>query len=122
MQLKRRTAMTWGVAIAATTIFTASPALAFSGNGTLSTTGASGAYKYVTGAAGWDLFARDPLSDGHCAQWQIRHPGGSWNWYGNRVCSGTETYVYAGAQDEDEIRICRTGIGNCSAVLSLELS
>ncbi|WP_089207300.1 hypothetical protein [Streptosporangium subroseum] len=122
--------MTWAAVVAVATLFaaspasafTASPAPAFTGNGTLSTTGAVGAYKYVRGSGGWDLFARDPLSDGHCAQWQIKHPGGSWAWYGNRVCTGTETYVYAGALDEDQIRICRTGTGNCSASVSLELS
>lgn len=150
MHFKKRTAMAWGTAIAAATLFIASPASAlttsptpaptpvstaspdpasadsiapaFTGNGSLSTTGASGKYKYVTGSGGWDLFALDPLSDGHCAQWQIKHPGGSWTWHGNRVCTGTETYVYAGAQDEDQIRVCRTGTGNCSTAVSLELS
>lgn len=85
---------------------------------TRSTTGAEGRAVYI-GNGDWDLFARDPLTDGHCARWQERAPGSSsWSWKGNSVCTATEQWA-AFARSGYSYRICRTGIGNCSTVATL---
>ncbi|GAB3982873.1 hypothetical protein V1634_25480 [Plantactinospora veratri] len=83
----------------------------------LSTTGAAGRAVYA-GDNIHRLYAKDPLTDGHCAQWQIRLPGGQWQWSGDRACSSSEEYVSATASG-NQIRICRTGVGNCSAAYQL---
>jgi hypothetical protein len=78
----------------------------------LSTTGAAGRIAVCPDGGGptWCLYARDTLSDGHCARWQIDSSG--WQWWGGSVCTGTETNV--GRVDVGRFRICRTGVGNCS--------
>ncbi|KAB1916768.1 hypothetical protein F8280_30555 [Micromonospora noduli] len=83
-----------------------------------STTGAAGRAVYIKNGD-WDLFARDPLTDGHCARWQERAPGGSsWSWKGNSICTSSEGWA-AFARSGYSYRICRTGIGNCSSVATL---
>lgn len=100
-------------AAAAVVAFAATPALAVS----LSTTGASGRTAYL-GNGDYTLYARDTLSDGHCAQWQYKEPGGSWRNAGGSVCSSSEAvggYAHSGFQ----IHICRTGVWNCSEARTL---
>ena len=97
---------------------TALPAQAYS----VSTTGARGDVEYVgpgSGAGGYpyeyNLYATDPLSDGHCARWQRKIDSGSWQWYGTQSC-GAKTYAGKGyGRNGYFYRICRTGVGNCSA-------
>ncbi|MFC4530307.1 hypothetical protein [Sphaerisporangium dianthi] len=103
--------------MASAMLFTTTPASAAAD--TLSTTGAWG--RYVWQRAGWALVARDPLTDGHCAQWQTRASGGSWQWAGIRVCTATETYAQeqVGVGENTQVRICRTGVGNCSTAVTL---
>ncbi|MFY1661038.1 hypothetical protein [Micromonospora sp. WMMD1274] len=85
---------------------------------TRSTTGAAGRAVYL-GDSNWELFARDTLSDGHCARWQVRAPGGtSWSWQGDSVCTSTEKSATFGVSNYS-YRICRTGIGNCSSAATL---
>src|SRR3954447_7731639 len=85
---------------------------------TLSTTGAQGTVRYV-GNGDWSLFARDPLTDGHCARWQVRETdGSSWHWQGDGACSGSWAYV-GSAWNQWSVRICRTGTGNCSGAVRL---
>lgn len=109
------------IALAASaSLFAATPALAVT-QGTLSTTGASGEYRYQSGSATWALGARDTVSDSHCAQWQVKHSGSStWVWTGARECAGTQTWVGV-AGVSDQVRICRTGTGNCSTAVKLTL-
>lgn len=82
-----------------------------------STTGAAGRATYLQNGV-FDLYARDTLTDGHCAQWQSRWPGGAWSWTGSRACSSTETHVGLAEWGQD-VRICRTGVGNCSSAIRL---
>jgi hypothetical protein len=117
---RNRRAMVGGVVIAVGTsaaMFAGSPASASAYEGTLSTTGAWGKYSYIANGS-FNLQARDPLTDGHCARWQHRPPGGSWTWTGDMICSATAThsgYTWINY----EVRICRTGIGNCSSAVKL---
>lgn len=84
----------------------------------LSTTGASGTYYYIENGT-YGLKARDTLSDGHCAQWQRKPPGGSWTTdTTDPVCTSTLTFSGI-AQSGDQIRICRTGVWNCSGTRTL---
>jgi len=84
----------------------------------MSTTGAVGTATYV-GNGDWSLHARDPLTDGHCARFQVKDTDDtSWRWYGDMVCSSADRYV-TGARSLWSVRICRTGIGNCSAAVRL---
>jgi len=80
---------------------------------TLSATGASGRMAVCSNPyePTWCLYARDTLTDGHCARWQIETSTG-WQWWGSSVCTGTEQFV--GALEVGRLRVCRTGIGNCS--------
>ncbi|GGM03352.1 hypothetical protein GCM10012279_21310 [Micromonospora yangpuensis] len=83
-----------------------------------STTGAVGRAVYIKNGD-WNLYARDPLTDGHCARWQVRAPGSStWNWQGPSVCTATEQHATFG-RAQYSYRICRTGVGNCSAPKTL---
>ncbi|WP_340373902.1 hypothetical protein U5640_01060 [Streptomyces sp. SS7] len=84
----------------------------------LSTTGAAGTVTYV-GNGDWSLHAHDPLTDGHCARFQVKDTDDtSWRWYGDMVCTSADRYV-TGARSLWSVRICRTGIGNCSAAIRL---
>ncbi|RUL91251.1 hypothetical protein EG812_21015 [Verrucosispora sp. FIM060022] len=83
-----------------------------------STTGAAGRAEYIRNGD-WNLYARDTLTDSHCARWQYRAPGSStWNWQGSSVCTATEQHATFG-RAQYSYRICRTGIGNCSAPKTL---
>ncbi|WP_436527883.1 hypothetical protein [Actinoplanes sp. HUAS TT8] len=83
---------------------------------TLSTTGASGRTKYFENGT-YLLYAHDPLTDGHCARWQV-NTGSGWSYTGDSACSSTE--ILAGiAQSGSSVRICRTGVGNCSGSVKL---
>ena len=109
--IKRSAVVAAGAAAVVT--FASVPALAVS----LSTTGAAGRSAYL-GNGDYTLYARDTLSDGHCAQWQYKEPGGSWRSAGSNVCSSSEAvggYAHSGFQ----IRICRTGVWNCSGAYTL---
>ncbi|MET9461529.1 hypothetical protein ABZY05_41940 [Streptomyces canus] len=95
---------------------TAAPAEAHTYN--LSTTGAAGAVDYSANGT-WDIYARDTLTDGHCARFQVKDwDDTSWRWYDDMVCTSTEQWVSI-VQSGWSVRICRTGIGNCSAALKL---
>jgi hypothetical protein len=109
MRLSIRTAVVLP-AVAALLLAASTPAMA---DTTLSTTGASGRLAVCPdgGDPTWCLYARDTLTDGHCARWQIETSSG-WQWWGNSVCTGTEQYVTR--LDLGRLRVCRTGIGNCS--------
>ncbi|MGK5677796.1 hypothetical protein [Actinoplanes sp. URMC 104] len=109
----RRTAMV-AAGTAAVLGVVSTPALAAD---TLSTTGASGRWSYIKNGD-WSLYAKDPLTDGHCAQWQYKAPGGSWTNSLNSVCSSTETWA-GSARSGYQIRICRTGVWNCSGTRTL---
>ncbi|MEU1275500.1 hypothetical protein [Streptomyces sp. NPDC005799] len=103
-------------AAAALVGFSAVPAQAASYD--LSTTGAAGRVTYV-GNGDWSLHAHDTLTDGHCARYQVKDTDDtSWRWYGDMVCTSTDQYV-TGARTSWSVRICRTGIGNCSAAVKL---
>lgn len=119
----KRTAVVGGCALAvaaSATLFAATSASAAAYDGTLSTTGAWGEYSYMNGSGGYELGARDTLTDGHCAQWQERDPGGGWYWIGSRACTGTEQWVaQALAFEGVQVRVCRTGVGNCSSYVTL---
>ena len=81
---------------------------------TMSTTGAVGAIDYFENGS-WNLYARDTLSDGHCARFQVKDENDtSWRWYEDMVCTSTEQWVSIFPSGWS-VRICRTGIGNCSA-------
>lgn len=96
--------------------FSAVPAQALTYN--LSTTGAAGSVTYV-GNGDWSLHAHDTLTDGHCARFQVKDlDDTSWRWYGDMVCTSTDQYV-TGVRINWYVRICRTGIGNCSAAVKL---
>lgn len=88
---------------------------------TYTTTGAWGQDVYVSGSSNpteYNLYAKDPLEDGHCAQWQIKTGDNSWTWYGTRVCSNTVTYVgKAYGKYSYYYRLCRTGVGNCTGTI-----
>ena len=83
-----------------------------------STTGASG--RVTSCGDGTQCFyATDTLSDGHCARWQQSQDNfAHWTWIGASACSGHEEYVYTTFIAQYEMRICRTGVGNCSAYLT----
>jgi hypothetical protein len=97
---------------------TALPAQAYG----MSTTGARGDVENSrpgSGAGGYpyayDLYATDTLSDGHCARWQLKIGSGAWQWFGTQSC-GAKTYSGVGYGKAGYVyRICRTGVGNCSA-------
>lgn len=113
------TAGTWAkrsamIAVGAAAIVTVVSTPSFA-SGTISTTGAAGYSKYI-GNGDYSLYAKDTLSDGHCAQWQYKEPGGSWTNDGPDVCSSTYTWVGA-ANENFQIRICRTGVWNCSSAV-----
>lgn len=81
---------------------------------TLATTGAEGRYAFTSGPPyNVNLYATDTLSDGHCARWQVDY-GSGYQWLGAQVCSSTETFVGTYPRATQLIRICRTGVGNCS--------
>lgn len=85
---------------------------------TLSTTGAVGRTAYIRNGD-YELFARDPLTDGHCARWQERLPNETtWRWKGSSACSSTEQFV-GFSRSGHRVRICRTGVGNCSSATLL---
>jgi hypothetical protein len=110
--LRRSALVAAGSAAILTVVST--PALAAS----LSTTGASGTWSYIQNGT-YGLYARDTLTDGHCAQWQRRPPGGSWTTdTTDPICTSTSTFSGI-AQSGDQIRICRTGVWNCSAARTL---
>ena len=91
----------------------AAPALADS----VSTTGASGSTEYISGSGGYyNLYAKDTLTDGHCAQWQSDQ--GGWHYIGSKACSGGWEHV-GSVQTGHRYRICRTGAGNCSSAVEL---
>jgi hypothetical protein len=104
------------VALFAVVVFSVSLATPASA-ATHSTTGASGRDAYL-GYSLYDLFARDTLTDTHCARWQRRAPGGSWAWTGESVCTASEQLAATGFSGWS-IRICRTGVGNCSSAYTL---
>lgn len=83
----------------------------------LSTTGAAGIARYYENGQ-YFLLAKDTLSDGHCAQWQKRNPGASWAWTGDMVCDGSYHNVGIALVGQ-QVRICRTGLGNCSTYKQL---
>ena len=67
----------------------------------------------------YDLYATDPLTDGHCAQWQRKIGDAAWAWIGSSSC-GSKTKVADGKGALNwRYRICRTGVGNCSASAEL---
>jgi hypothetical protein len=111
--LKRSAVVAVGSAAILTVVST--PSLAAN---SLSTTGASGTWAYSANGT-YNLYARDTLSDGHCAQWERKPPGGSWTTdTTDPICSGTSTWSGI-AQFGDQIRICRTGVWNCSGTHTL---
>ncbi|SCG70049.1 hypothetical protein [Micromonospora humi] len=85
---------------------------------TLSTTGAKGRYEYFKNGT-YQMWLTDTLSDGHCAQWQEKASGGSWTWVGERNCSSGEINAVWLGRLGYQIRICRTGVGNCSTAVKL---
>jgi phospholipase/lecithinase/hemolysin len=99
---------------AALLVTTSSPSWA---DGSTSTTGVSGRWAYRRNGD-YNLYARDVLSDGHCAQWQRREPGGSWENTINMICSNTEAWAGLG-RGGGQIRLCRTGVWNCTRAISL---
>jgi hypothetical protein len=89
---------------------------------TYTTTGACGEAVFASGEGPgnlvYNLYAKDPLSDGHCARWQIQTGGGAWQWYGDQVCANTRTYIGKGYGKYNYFyRVCRTGVGNCTRTL-----
>ncbi|MGW5671418.1 hypothetical protein [Micromonospora sp. NPDC003776] len=85
---------------------------------TLSTTGAKGRYEYFKNGT-YQMWLTDTLTDGHCAQWQEKAPGGSWKWVGEQNCTSSEINAVWLGRSTYEVRICRTGIGNCSTAVKL---
>ena len=91
---------------------------------TTSTTGAQ-ARAYIDGASVPNVVVqgRDPLTDGHCAQVQYRYStSGSWTNAGAAVCTSTwTTKAKLTAPSTLQVRVCRTGVGNCSSPFTVNL-
>ena len=112
--LKRSAVVAVGSAAVLTVVST--PSLAAN---SLSTTGAYGSWAYAVNGT-WSMSAKDTLTDGHCAQWE-RKPAGSSSWTtspNEAICSSTLTWSGI-AQSGDYVRICRTGVWNCSGSVKL---
>ncbi|GAB1688502.1 hypothetical protein [Krasilnikovia sp. M28-CT-15] len=113
------------VAAGAALIFGASPmpaqaavTLATPGAITFSTTGAVGEAMTDGTTSGhllnYDLYASDPLEDGHCARWQRKIGNGDWTWIGSSSCGARKKVADGVGKLHYMYRICRTGVGNCS--------
>ncbi|MFC4063961.1 hypothetical protein [Actinoplanes subglobosus] len=90
---------------------------------TYTTTGAWGEVVHYSGSNPgemvYNMYAKDPAEDGHCARWQFRLGTAAWQWHGAQVCTGTRTYTgKAYGKYNHFYRLCRTGSGgSCTKTL-----